>query len=83
MIEALDGTRKFKKYNPTIHYINGHTNLEADAQSRLPMDTTEVGIEVMLKPPSMDPQNSLLNRCIFDLEWISLHQQTDRALKRL
>ena len=40
--------QKIQEYNPTIKYIKGYKNVEADALSQLPMKTNEDGIEIVL-----------------------------------
>ena len=56
-----------EEYAPTIHYVKGHTNVEADALSRLPMIEADQGIEAMLNHPQVDPFNPLLNQYPLDL----------------
>ena len=72
--------QKIEEYAPTIQYVKGHTNIEADALSRLPMIDTNQGIEAMLNHPQIDPFNPILNQYPLDLILINKYQQLDSAL---
>ena len=58
--------QKIEEFGSTIKYVQGHTNIEADAISRLPLITDQQGMEVMLSYPQIDPNHPMLNRL-----WIS------------
>ncbi len=74
--------QKIQEYNPVIKYIKGHKNTEADALSRLPILSTQDGIETMLNHPPVDPYNPILNTNPLELSTVHSHQQRDAALLR-
>ena len=51
-----------------------HSNVEADALSRLPHMVKDSGIDVMLNHPPIDPPNSLLNKYPLNLNRINKYQ---------
>ena len=60
--------QRIQEYGPTIKYIKGQFNIEADALSRLPIDLTSS--EIMLNYPPVDTHNLLLNKNSLNLEFI-------------
>lgn len=72
---------QIQEYNPTIVYIKGHKNIEADVLSCLTMTDKIDQLAVMLNHPPMDPFNPLLNKYPLNLEQISLYQKTDTVLQ--
>ena len=62
--------QKIEELAPTLHYINGHTNTEADALSRLLAQEFKEGMEVMLNHPPVDPSNPILISYPLDLKLI-------------
>ena len=73
---------KIEEFGPTIQYVQGHTNIEADAFSRLPLLTNQQGIEVMLNYPQIDPNHPILNSYPLDLRLLHKHQLLDGALMK-
>ena len=71
--------QKIKEFAPTIQYIQGHTNIEADALSRLALLEGNQGIESMLNYPQMDPNHPILNSYPYDLKLINKYQLLDNA----
>ena len=67
--------QKIQEFGPNIQYIKGQFNIEADALSWLPTDTTSS--EIMLNHPPVNPNNPFLNKNPLDLEFIKLHQAKD------
>ena len=49
--------QKIQEFGPTLNYIKGHKNIEADTLSQLPI--TDESIEVMLNHPPIDLYNLL------------------------
>ena len=72
--------QQIQEYGPTIKYIKGQINIEADALSRLPMDPESS--KIMLNHPPMDPHNPLLNKNPLDLEFIQQYQRNDHELQK-
>ena len=72
--------QKIEEFGPTIHYVKGHTNTEADALSRLPFMENQGGMEVMLNYPQVDPNHPILNSYPLDLKLLHKYQQIDPAL---
>ena len=72
--------QKIEEYVPTINYVKGHTNVEADALSRLPTLENNQSIETILNHPQVDPYNPLLNKYPWDLTLINKYQRRDPAL---
>ena len=67
--------QKIQEFEHNIQYIKGQFNIEADALSWLPTDTTSS--EIMLNHPPVNPNNPFLNKNPLDLEFIKLHQAKD------
>ena len=74
--------QKIKEFAPTIHYVQGQTNVEADALSRLPVVDNQRGLEVMLNYPQLDPSNPILNNYHLYLTVVNKYQQLDQALTK-
>ena len=77
--------QKIEEYTPTLHYVKGHTNIEADALSRLPSMNPNQAIEVMLNHPPVDPvdpSNPILDSYPLDLKLINKYQQSDQPLMK-
>ena len=72
--------QKIEEFGPTIQYVQGHTNIEADALSRFPLTTNQQGMEVMLNYPQVDPNHPILNSYPLDLQLLHKYQLLDGAL---
>ena len=73
--------QKIQEYGPSIIYIKGHKNIEADALSRLPIITMDEGMTSMMNHPPIDPNNPILNKNPLDLTFLQSFQQRDTALQ--
>ena len=73
--------QKIEEFGPNIQCIKGQCNIEADALSRLPTDTTSA--EIMLNHPPLDPENPILNKNPLDLELIQSHQSRNVPLQKV
>ena len=71
--------QKIEEFGPTIQYVQGHTNTEADALSRLPLLEDQREMEVMLNYPQVDPNHPILHSYPLDLKLIHKYQQLDPA----
>ena len=67
--------QKIQEFWCNTQYIKGQCNIEADALSRLPTDTTSA--EKKLNQPPLDPENPP------DLEFIQSHQSRDMPLQKV
>ena len=74
--------QKIEEFAPTLHYVKGHTNIEADALSRLPSMNPKQAVEAMLNHPPVDPNKSILNSYPLDLKLINKYQQLDPPLMK-
>ena len=74
--------QKIEEFTPTLQYVQGHTNVEADALSRLPLVEEQKGIEVMINYPQVDPNHPILNSYPLDLQLIAKNQQMDQPLMK-
>ena len=72
--------QKIEEFGPTIKYVQGQTNIEADALSRLPLLDNQQGMEVMLNYPQIDLHHPILNSYPLDLRLLHKHQLLDAAL---
>ena len=72
--------QKIEEFGPTIQYVQGHTNTEADALSRLPLLEDQREMEVMLNYPQVDPNHPNLSSYPLDLKLIHKYQQLDPAI---
>ena len=59
--------------------MKGHSNVEADALSRLPHMEADEGIKIMLNHSPIAPQNPLLNKYPLNLNLVHKYQQLDDA----
>ena len=59
--------QKIEEFVLTLHYVKGPINQEADALSRLPIQESDQGIEVMLNNSQIDPSHPILNKYPLDL----------------
>ena len=66
--------QKIEEFTPTIQYVQGRTNVEADALNRLPVIDEQGGLEVMLKYPRLDPSSPILNSYPLDLTIVNKYQ---------
>ena len=56
--------QKIEEFGPTLQYVKGHFNTEADALSKLPLLENQQGIEAMLNYPQIDPSHPILQSSI-------------------
>ena len=74
--------QKIEEFTPTIQYVQGQTNIEADALSRLLVIDGQGGLEVMLNYPQLDTNNPILNSYPLDLTIVNKYQQLDQTLMK-
>ena len=73
--------QKIQEFSPTLIYVKGQCNVEADALCRLPMDIQ--AHEIMLNHPPVDPHNPLFNKHPLDLKYIQSNQDQDAELQKV
>ena len=74
--------QKIEEFGPTLKYVKGYTNIEADVLSRLPSIENKQAIEVMLNHSPIHPNGSILNRYPLNLQLIHKYQQLDQPLMK-
>ena len=68
------------EYGSTIQYMQGHSNVEADTLSRLPILAESQGIEVKLNHPPMNQHHPILNEYPLYLTLLLKYQRLDQPL---